>query len=152
MSDFIVESIIKRNGGTIVDFDGPEGANVRYHFKDDGMGNHVAIITNPNHLSRLLAIPEGYRLVGAAAAPNQNQPATFAGGINPAPLGDGDGAKQSTVDQGNSGAAAPIDYSAMTEDQLRAEYEAAMGVPARNNMKPETIIAKLEAARSARAM
>lgn len=53
-----VESIIKRRNGTAVDLDG-----VVYRFKPDEQGRHVAEVASNKHLSRLLGIGEGFRLV-----------------------------------------------------------------------------------------
>ena len=53
-----VESIIKSEGVSKIDLDG-----VTYHFKQDAEGRHVAEVASRKHLSRLLAIPEGYKLL-----------------------------------------------------------------------------------------
>lgn len=63
----LIESKIRRAAGTRVDF----GTAV-YHFLPDDLGRHVANVEDEGHLSRLLAISEGYRVAGptsAAAAP-----------------------------------------------------------------------------------
>lgn len=53
-----IESIIKRAGGTKVQL-GQE----TYHFLPDAEGRHVAEVDNPDHVGKLLGIPEGYRYV-----------------------------------------------------------------------------------------
>lgn len=56
-----VESIIKRNPPTRIRIGGQT-----YQFEIDADGCHVCEISDHNHLSRLLSIPEGYRLAGQA--------------------------------------------------------------------------------------
>lgn len=56
-----VESLIRREGGSLVTVGG-----VDYRFEPDESGRHVAVVTNPEHLGKLLAIREGYRLVADA--------------------------------------------------------------------------------------
>lgn len=72
----IVECLIKRPSPnfTIVEFNNPEGGDpIRYQFTPDTLGRHVAVITDQDHVSRLMAIPEGYRILGVAAAPTPPQ-------------------------------------------------------------------------------
>lgn len=52
-----IESVLRRPGGTRVDLFGTE-----YHFVPQVDGREIADITDPVHVSRFLAIPEGYRL------------------------------------------------------------------------------------------
>lgn len=44
-----------RHGGTRVDF-----GNVEYHFKANAQGDHVADVTDEDHIDALLAIGEAY--------------------------------------------------------------------------------------------
>lgn len=55
----LIESIIKREGGTHITLDGE-----KYSFLPDDQGRHVCEIKNRDHIGRLLAIREGYRLAG----------------------------------------------------------------------------------------
>lgn len=52
-----LECILHRPGGTTVDLDGQQ-----YHFAPTEEGPHACEIENEDHIDRLLAIPEGYRL------------------------------------------------------------------------------------------
>lgn len=52
----LIESIIKRNGGTKVELGG-----VQYHFKPQATGAHVASVEDEAHARRFLAIREGFR-------------------------------------------------------------------------------------------
>lgn len=63
MSAIIMKCLLIRQGGTKIDLDG-----VNYHFKDDGLGNHVATIDNMKHVTRLAGIPEAYEIFGSAVA------------------------------------------------------------------------------------
>jgi hypothetical protein len=60
----LIESKLKRKDGSKIDIGG-----VEYHFKADATGAHVCDVTDEDHLARFLAIPEGFRLVGAVEAP-----------------------------------------------------------------------------------
>jgi hypothetical protein len=61
-----IKSIIERKNGHSVDLDG-----VTYEFLPSGNPPYVADVTNEAHIARLLAIPEGYKvlLVEGQAAP-----------------------------------------------------------------------------------
>lgn len=72
----LIESIIRRPNGTRVTL-----GNTNYHFKPDAAERHVAEVSEPAHVDRFLAIPEGYRIAerlaatdGIAAFAQQNQP------------------------------------------------------------------------------
>jgi hypothetical protein len=60
----LIESKIRREGGSHIDI-----AGVDYHFKADTSGVHVCDVTDEAAIARLLAIPEGFRLVSAVLAP-----------------------------------------------------------------------------------
>lgn len=62
-----IVSILRRPGGTFITL-----GTVAYHFAPDEQDRHVADVTDPDHIERLLDIPEGYRALEdepAAAAP-----------------------------------------------------------------------------------
>jgi len=62
-----IESIIRRDGGSVVTLD-----DTNYRFKPEAVGGpHIAIVTDQAHLATLLAIPEGFRLaeIGTTASP-----------------------------------------------------------------------------------
>lgn len=53
----LIESIIKREGGTKITLGGEE-----YSFQPDAHGRHVCEVKNRDHIGILLAIREGFRL------------------------------------------------------------------------------------------
>lgn len=72
----LIESIIRRPNGTRVTL-----GSTNYHFKPDAAERHVAEVSEPAHVDRFLAIPEGYRAAerlavtdGISAAVQQSQP------------------------------------------------------------------------------
>jgi NADPH-dependent ferric siderophore reductase len=58
----LIESKIKREGGSHIDI-----AGVDWHFKPQADGAHVCDVTDEDAIAVLLAIPAGFRLVGAQA-------------------------------------------------------------------------------------
>lgn len=50
-----IVSILRRPGGTFIKL-----GTVAYHFAPDEQDRHVADVTDPDHIERLLDIPEGY--------------------------------------------------------------------------------------------
>ncbi|MGH2343384.1 hypothetical protein ACRC7T_18115 [Segnochrobactraceae bacterium EtOH-i3] len=59
----LIECILHRPGGSQVDL-----GTAIYHFAPDETGRHVADVMNEDHVDRLLAIPEGYRLARSVTA------------------------------------------------------------------------------------
>lgn len=51
-----IESKIQRDGGTEIEL-----GDQKYHFTPNEYGDHVALVENEAHQSRLLSITEGYR-------------------------------------------------------------------------------------------
>lgn len=51
----IIESLIKREGGSVITLDGAE-----YHFEPNSKGDHVCSITEQQHVNRLLSIKDGF--------------------------------------------------------------------------------------------
>lgn len=73
-----IESIIRRNGGTNVNFAAddrwPAG---HYHFKPESTdpgAPHVCNVEVPEHVNRLLCIPEGYRVAASELGAGIIQP------------------------------------------------------------------------------
>lgn len=150
----IVESLIRREKGTVVELDG-----TTYKFTPDASGAHTAIVSNPDHLGRFLAIREGYRLVGQAetggapvlngargigpqAAQTEPQPAPSPAPVQEPEKGDSDSDEASaSVPEGK-----PL--ADMGEDELRSVYEAEVGRKPHPDAKPETMIARIEATRA----
>jgi hypothetical protein len=59
-----IESVLKRDKGTRVDLGG-----LQYHFEPLEDGAHVAEVTEPAHVDRLLSIPEGYKVYHGKLTP-----------------------------------------------------------------------------------
>lgn len=51
----IIQSLLKRKGGTIVDIDG-----VEYAFTPDSNDNHICEVKEQSHIDRFLSISEAY--------------------------------------------------------------------------------------------
>lgn len=64
MSKILILCKLVRAGGTRITMADKTG----YHFKDDGEGNHVCIVSNKDHQAALLSHPEAYSFFGAADA------------------------------------------------------------------------------------
>lgn len=81
-----IESILKRPGGTKVQLGGKT-----YHFTPDEYGRHVAEVEDNDHIGRLLAIREGYRLLSTEPDGGGNDEPLTSGGIRPVDDGGSDG-------------------------------------------------------------
>lgn len=86
-----IECILKREGGTKVDF-----PSISYHFKPDPKfdNRHIADVSNEDHIGRLLSIREAYVMVKTATdfpvEPPKNKPAEPVAPVAPAgPVGPG---------------------------------------------------------------
>lgn len=148
----LVECKLKRPGGSQVELGG-----VTYHFKDDGTGRHVAMVSNSDHLGRLLSITEGYKLADdQAAQPAAPAPAPVAPTVK-APtvavvLTQG-AAVGSTQTQPAADPVAPQGAPDLSEDmdieELRKLYEEEIGRKPNPNWKAASMIAAIEGARKA---
>lgn len=130
----LIESLIKRLGGSFVDLGGTE-----YHFKpvgDDGTGAHVADVTDDSHAAVLLTIPQ-YRPYGKdAQAPEE-----------PAPVKDaetGEGAEST----GEGDDETPADLATASDDDLRVIFEKEVGRKPSPRAQRDTLIAQITTARS----
>lgn len=74
-----------REGGTLIDIDGTE-----YHFADNGKGDHVVEVANPEHAKRLLSISEAYVAHGEKAVKTE------------ANIDSGNGGNQDAGNEGNA--------------------------------------------------
>lgn len=76
----MIESIIRRAGGTRVDLDGKT-----YHFEpsDVHQGKHVCEVKSNKHIQKFLSVPEGFRLANA-----DDEEEDFGGGEGGEGLGD----------------------------------------------------------------
>lgn len=155
-----IECILNRPGGTIVEVDAST-----YHFKPspEHGGAHVAEVENADHIGRLLAIPEAYRVLGATApAPSPTPVAPSARTVDLMDLPD---APQTTGDEptmgdnplpppaddegdeGDEGDDTPPADHTLTEaaidemdrETLAAEIERIEGRAPRSNAKIETL-------------
>lgn len=133
----LIESKIKRAGGSHVDLDG-----VAYHFKDDGTGRHVAEVLSRRHLAVFLAIPEGYQIPeepeeddageqpqGDNGADSPPPPPTDDGGLDEPEgeaQGGGDAATEDADGDGEENLDAPATED-MGRDALSALWEAKFG-------------------------
>ena len=82
--DNTIESLIRRKGGTVVEFGTPGlPSHARYHFKPESAedGPHLCEVDNDEHYAQFLSIREGFRRYRRDAAPvqaltaNQSAPA-----------------------------------------------------------------------------
>ena len=81
--DNTIESLIRRKGGTVVEFGTPGlSSYARYHFKPEAEdGPHLCEVDNDEHYAQFLSIREGFRRYRRDAAPvqaltaNQSAPA-----------------------------------------------------------------------------
>lgn len=81
--DNTIESLIRRKGGTVVEFGTPGlPSHARYHFKPEAEdGPHLCEVDNDEHYAQFLSIREGFRRYRRDAAPvealtvNQDSPA-----------------------------------------------------------------------------
>lgn len=173
----LIECKLKRQGGSIVDM----GDGTTYHFKDDGKGRHIASVSSSAHIGRLLGIAEGYCLFDdqVAAAPAQGlapaKPVATSNSQDAAPQVQpiqqqatdalvqqvAATVAQQSVDQAKPPAPQPdardsVDPVAeLSEDmpieKLHEIYLAEIGKAPNGNYKAATLIAKIEAARQAKA-
>lgn len=148
MSDFtplLIESILKRGGGSVIPMPNPE---ITYHFAPDQEGRHVAVVADPGHAQRFMQIPEGFRLVGAVAAPPMGArieaPAAPEAPTAPAP---------EPVSEAETDNLPPVDpgLDHLPDADLRALYEQETGRKPHHKAGRETIISQIEGIRAARA-
>ena len=76
--NFLVECILKRDGGSRVDMGG--GSVYHFHPKNDPAqaGRDIAVVSDKAHFQRFMQIPEGYQIpedLSATAAPALTTPA-----------------------------------------------------------------------------
>jgi hypothetical protein len=143
-----IERILKDPGGTTVAL--PDGTE--YHFKPAAPGApHIANV-HEAHVRLFLAHPEAYRLVegqSAPAAPVEPNPAPAPSAPPPA--------QTVAADQQALGSApaAPVeppapagDLSALSDDDLRVEFERSVGRKPSPRAGRDTMISQIETART----
>lgn len=117
----LIQSILIREGGSHVELDG-----VTYHFAPIPTGEHVAEVESDDHIDRLLAIPEGFRVFRRAkedAPPLSGGAAGAAGGSAGASALGGTGTPATDDGGDNQAGDEPPDLEAMSRDDLVALYE-----------------------------
>lgn len=145
-----IQSIIERAGGSFIDLPGKT-----YHFAPhtEYDGAHVAAVADPDHIERLLAIPEGFRPARkpGAVAPQRSEPkpktisapqvVTQADSEPSAPAEDMEPAED---DEDAQSSLAPDAIDAMTRDELVATFERLEGRKPHHATKDDTLRAKLK--------
>lgn len=134
----LIKSKLHRNGGTPITF-GKGREAVHYHFKpadpkaklDDITVDHVCDVTDPAHLAKLLAIPEGYEVHESEIKGKK------AAAKTPDPEPDADDHSDASSNAGNADDA--VDYSDKSAKDLAALVKAKTG----KAPKPGTSKAKM---------
>lgn len=115
-------------------------------FREDENGDHVAMVSNPRHIQRLLSITEGFEIhvaneptaesvtVTPAQAP-ETVPEMIAAVTTPPPSHPAPEAAGGTLEE-------------QSDDQIRAVYEAELQRKPHHNAKRETMLAQIEATRA----
>jgi hypothetical protein len=154
----LIRSKLIRPGGSTITM--ADGAIIT--FKPDENGDHVAMVSNRDHINRLLSISEGYELhFGATPAPAvpvlsaPPKPVVTAMAqpvVQPAPL-------PPPVEPVAAVVAQPVadptpvpenasDLASLTDDELKAVYRDEWKKEPHHKAKRETLIAQIEAIRA----
>lgn len=156
-STMLIKCLLRRDGGSVVTM--KDGAT--YHFKDDGLGNHVASVTNPDHIQRFMQIPEAYAIfsgavdgVGLAQVQPTEAPVVtapiLAAVITGADPVTPDAAAEPTTETAPQTFGEKVALDTLSDADLRAVFKAEIGRIAPPKAKPETMIAQIEAIRAER--
>lgn len=141
----LIRCLQQRPGGTTVKM--ADGGLIK--FTPDENGDHVAMVSNPAYIQRLLSIPEGYVIHSMSAFGVQEgehqkpqQSAVVANVQTPAPT------EPAVVREAQKADAAdPADLSTLDDDHIRAVYRAELKREPHHKAKRETMIAQIEALR-----
>lgn len=167
MTAMIIRSKLQRilsNGIKGSNIDMGDGTTIA--FREDDNGDHVAMVSNPKHIQRLLSITEGYEIhrmpaqpqdtmasqaammdVGApprpetAAPPSPPAPTQT---VPPAPVQ----AAQAPAEPQAEPPAVVGDLAALNEEEIRAVFERELKRKPHHNAKRETMVAQIEAMRA----
>lgn len=138
----LIRCLQQRPGGTTVKM--ADGGLIK--FTPDENGDHVAMVSNPAYIQRLLSITEGYVIhsmppfdVQPAEPPKPQQSAVVANAQTPAPVTPVALPEPLPADAG--------DLSTLDDDQIRAVYRAELKREPHHKAKRETMIAQIEALR-----
>lgn len=147
MTAMLIRCKLKRPGGTEVKM--ADGRLI--HFRPDENGDHVALVSDPDHIQRLLSITEGYQ-IHAMNAPAV--PVADLGGAKPAIVAftsaepvPAPGPEPFTFEPFMSDEPAK-GFDEMTDDEIRGLFEAELKRKPHHNSKRETMIAQIEAVRA----
>ncbi|TNE66836.1 MAG: hypothetical protein EP336_09475 [Rhodobacteraceae bacterium] len=154
----LIERILKEPGGARITF--KDGA--AYHFKPrESDGAHVAEVTDEGHVSRLLAIREGYRVASGAdldVPPGQTIVETITGEAQTNVTGQEPQSSDGATAQEDNGALQPTmgavnndddpALEAQSDEKLREIFEAEVGRKPHTKAGRDTMIAQIEAARA----
>lgn len=131
---------IKRCDGSVVEVD-----KNSYHFKPNADGDHVADVTNPSHIAKLLSISEAYCLPGGEAP----EPAAL--DVTDPPPADGEGDdSDAPEDEDANGEGEVFDepnasmYAMMARDELAKLVERRTGQVPHHRTGKDTLIATLQ--------
>ncbi len=163
MPAIIIESIIRRPGGSTVNI-----AGRNYRFEPDHEGRHVAVVEDPDHIARFLQVPEGFRMLTAAPAPAAQpvgvvvvtHPKPFPASVVPESAlatikaereSEAQGDEHPNEGEGEEEGAADGPLEDMSLSQIREIFKAELGRnPSPRSIK-DTLIAQIEAVRAERA-
>ena len=155
----LIRCKLKRPGGTKVTM--ADGTSIA--FQPDENGDHVALVSNPDHIQRLLSITEGYQI---HSLPAPVAPVADLGGAKPAPvilplpadLKDTAPSIEPPAIQIAPADAMPPSHPApeaaggkledQTDDEIRSIFEEELKRKPHHNSKRETMIAQIEAFRA----
>lgn len=133
---------IKRPGGSFVEVPGSE--TITYHFAPNEHGDHVADVSNKEHVKRLLGIDAYEVYEGPAAAAPVAPPA--APELTPA---SGPPTEETPHSDGDREAILRAECEQMTVEDLQAEYHHIYGKAAHPQIKFGTLVEKVVAGKLA---
>jgi hypothetical protein len=132
-----VQSKLRREGGTKIEFEG-----VEYHFTPNEAGDHVAEVNDEAALSRLVnEIPEGYALYGADAGKKVARPQAPTQHAHP--LNREKAPKQPDTMVIKNGDGEELDLMTLDLDAARTFAKEVMGIDVHAKWKVETIRTKI---------
>lgn len=141
----LIRCLLKRKGGSNITM--ADGKVIA--FRPDENDDHIAMVSDPAHIQRLLGIPEGYTIHTGPVEPVKADAAPVALKAPDAPAAKpaADKPEAAPVTEAKPAVAATTDLAAMASDDLRALFESEVGRKPHPNAKPETLIAQIEAIR-----
>ena len=153
MTAMLIRCLQKRKGGSDITMN--DGKSIV--FRPDENDDHVAMVTDPDHIQRLLSITEGFKIhTSNDASPAANQKAIIAGAVKSIVAGnDISGANlgdQTTSIKDVGQVALPVDATRpladLNDEELRSVFQNELGRVPHHKAKSETMIAQIEAVRA----